>query len=152
MAFDIFAGANVTVEVGTYTAGSTTPATDFEIIPELGAFPTMGASSVVVDVVTFNSAYNRKLLGTKSTVDIPLTVNYLLDNPTHNKLLQLAEDQKRAQYKITYYTDGTHTEGYYAIYNAFISSSTTGGDKDAVVTREFVLAVDGGPIATGLVE
>ncbi|HHC4894359.1 TPA: hypothetical protein ACN6Y1_003026 [Escherichia albertii] len=62
MAFDIFAGANVTVEVGTYTAGSTTPATDFEIIPELGAFPTMGASSVVVDVVTFNSVFNRKLL------------------------------------------------------------------------------------------
>ena len=145
-------GANVTVEVGTYTAGSTTPATDFEIIPELGAFPTMGASSVVVDVVTFNSAYNRKLLGTKSVEAIPLTVSYLPDNLTHIKLLQLAEDQKRAQYKITYYTDGTHTEGYYAIYNAFISSSTTGGDKDAVVTREFVLAVDGGPIATGLVE
>lgn len=145
-------GANVTVEVGTYTAGSTTPATDFEIIPELGTFPTMGAESVVVDVVTFNSVYNRKILGTKSVGDIPLTVNYLLDNLTHIKLLQLAEDQKRAQYKITYYTDGTHTEGYYAIYNAFISSSTTGGDKDAVVTREFVLAVDGGPIATGLVE
>ncbi|HCN8288286.1 TPA: hypothetical protein N6453_004601 [Escherichia coli] len=145
-------GANVTVEVGTYTAGSTTPATDFEIIPELGAFPTMGAESIVVDVVTFNSVYNRKILGTKSVGDIPLTVNYLLDNLTHIKLLQLAEDQKRAQYKITYYTDGTHTEGYYAIYNAFISSSTTGGDKDAVVTREFVLAVDGGPIATGLVE
>lgn len=90
--------------------------------------------------------------GTKSVEDIPLTVNYLPDNITHIKLLQLAEDQKRAQFKITYYTDGTHTEGYYAIYNAFISSSTTGGDKDAVVVREFVLSVDGGPLATGLVE
>ncbi|EEC8320237.1 TPA: hypothetical protein L7317_004629 [Escherichia coli] len=145
-------GSDVTVEVGTYTAGSTTPATDFEIIPELGAFPTMGAESVVIDVVTFNSAYNRKLLGTKSVPDIPLTVNYLPDNAVHTKLLALAEDQKRAQFKITYYTDGTHDEGYYAIYNAFISSSTTGGDKDAVVTREFVLAVDGGPLATGIVE
>ena len=79
-------------------------------------------------------------------------MNYLPDNPIHSKLLQLAEDQKRAQFKITYYTDGTHTEGYYAIYNAFISSSATGGDKDAGVVREFVLAVDGGPLATGLVE
>lgn len=79
-------------------------------------------------------------------------MNYLPDNNIHIKLLQLAEDQKRAQYKITYYTDGTHEEGYYAIYNAFISSSTTGGDKDAVVTREFVLAVDGGPLATGIVQ
>lgn len=79
-------------------------------------------------------------------------MNYLPDNPIHSKLLQLAEDQKRAQFKITYYTSGTHDEGYYAIYNAFISSSTTGGDKDAVVTREFVLAVDGGPLATGIVQ
>ncbi|MGU0044307.1 hypothetical protein ACVXHA_26390 [Escherichia coli] len=145
-------GANVTVEVGTYTAGSTTPATDFEIIPELGAFPTMGAESVVVDVVTFNSVYNRKILGTKSVGDIPLTVNYLLGQSYPYQALATSRRSKRAQYRITYYTDGTHTEGYYAIYNAFISSSTTGGDKDAVVTREFVLAVDGGPIATGLVE
>ncbi len=35
---DIFAGANLTVEVGTHTPGSKTPATDFEEIPEIGAF------------------------------------------------------------------------------------------------------------------
>ncbi|EAX5221099.1 hypothetical protein FD489_12950 [Salmonella enterica] len=143
---DIFAGANLTVEVGTHTPGSKTPTTDFEEIPEIGAFPTVGAENVVIDVVTYNNAYNRKLLGTKSVPDITLTVNYLPDNKIHQKLLELEENQQRAQFRITYYEDTTHTQSYSITYVAFVSSSVTSGDKDQVVTRDFVLAVDGGPI------
>ncbi len=90
-----------TVEVETHTPGSKTPATDFEEIPEIGAFPTVGAENVAIDVVTYNNAYNRKLLGTKSVPDITLTVNYLPDNKIHQKLLELEENQQRAQFRIT---------------------------------------------------
>ena len=146
--FDIFSGANVEVEVGTWTAGSKVEATDFEVIPELGSFPTVGAENVVIDVVTYNDAYNRKLLGTKSIPDITLTLNYLPDNAVHQKLLELESTQQRAQFKITYYENASRTNSYSVTVVAFVSSSVTSGEKDAVVARDFVLAVDGGPIAT----
>ncbi|WP_250845134.1 hypothetical protein [Escherichia coli] len=77
MAMDIFSGANITVEVG--SAGSTV-ATDFAEVPEVNTFTTSGFESTVISVKTFNSAYDRKLLGTKSIPDISLAVNYLADN------------------------------------------------------------------------
>lgn len=147
MAMDIFAGANLKVEVG--TAG-TTLATDFVEVPEVGAFTTSGFESTVIDVVTFNSAFNRKLLGTKSIPNIELTVNYLPDNAVHQKLEQLADDQKRCQVRLSYYEDATHTTGFYVVYTCFVSSTTIAGDKDTQVTKTFTLAVDGGALQSGI--
>lgn len=101
-------------------------------------------------MVTFNSAYNRKLLGTKSIPDIELTVNYLPDNTVHKLLETLADEQKRCQVKIEYFNDSTHTDGFYVIYTCFVSSTTLAGDKDAVVTKTFNLAVDGAAIQAGI--
>ncbi|MGR2854753.1 hypothetical protein FY046_01695 [Erwinia sp. 1181_3] len=144
---DIMSGANLTVEVG--TAG-TTLATDFEIVPEVAAFTTSGFESTVIDVVTFNSAFNRKLLGTKSIPDIELQVNYLADNEVHQKMETLADEQKRCQVRLSYYEDATHTTGFYVVYQCFVSSTTIAGDKDAVVTKAFTLAVDGGAVKSGV--
>lgn len=146
MAMDIFSGSNVTVEVGTHTAGSTEVATDFKQIPELGSFPTIGAENVVIDVVEYNNKYNRKLIGSKSVPDITLTLHYLPDNAVHQDLLVAEENQLRKQFRITYYEDGTHTTGYQVVVVGFVSSSVTSGDKDDVVNRDFVIAVDGGPL------
>lgn len=147
MAMDIFSGSNLKVEVG--TAG-TVLATDFVEVPEVGTFTTSGFESTVIDVVTFNSAYNRKLLGTKSIPDIELTVNYLADNAVHQKLEQLADEQKRCQIRLSYYEDATHTTGFYVVYTCFVSSTSIAGDKDAVVTKAFNLAVDGGALQSGI--
>ncbi|ENC1132677.1 hypothetical protein ABJ736_000853 [Escherichia coli] len=149
MALDIMSGANLKVSVG--TAG-TTLATDFKEVPEVAAFTTSGFESVVIDVVTFNSAYNRKLLGTKSIPDIELSVNYLADNAVHQQLEQLADEQKRCQIRLDYYSDATHTTGFYVVYTCFVSSTTIAGDKDAVVTKAFTLAVDGGALESGVLE
>ncbi len=54
---DIMSGANLKVEVGT-SAGNVL-ATDFKEVPEVASFTTSGFESVVIDVKTFNSAYNR---------------------------------------------------------------------------------------------
>ena len=147
MAMDIFSGANLAVSIG--TAGPTV-ATDFQVVPEVGVFTTSGFESTVIDVVTFNSAYNRKLLGTKSIPDIELTVNYLPDNTVHKLLETLADEQKRCQVKIEYFNDSTHTDGFYVIYTCFVTSTTLAGDKDAVVTKAFNLAVDGASIQAGI--
>lgn len=145
MAMDIFAGANLTVELG--SAGSVV-ATDFQEVPEVGVFPTSGSESAVIDVKTFNSVYNRKLVGTKSIADIELTVNWIPDNAVHQKLLAASENQTRVQVRITYYENALKTTGYSVVYNGFISKDSVAGDKDSVVTRAFTLSVDGAAVKT----
>lgn len=144
---DIMSGANLKVEVGT-SAGNVL-ATDFKEVPEVSSFTTSGFESVVIDVKTFNSAYNRKLLGTKSIPDIELSVNYLADNVVHQQLETLADEQKRCQIRLSYYSDATKTTGFYVVYTCFVSSTTIDGDKDEVVTKAFNLAVDGAAVESG---
>lgn len=147
MAMDIFSGANLVVELG--TAGATV-ATDFKQVPEVAAFTASGFESTVIDVVTFNSKHNRKLLGTKSIPDIELKVNFIPDNEMHQKLEQLADDQKRCQVRLSYFEDETHTTGFYVVYTCFVSSTTLGGNKDETITKTFNLAVDGGEVKSGI--
>ncbi|WP_440490646.1 hypothetical protein [Serratia nevei] len=147
MSFDIFSGANLKVEFST-TSGSTA-STDYKVIPEIASFVTSGFESTVIDVKTFNSAYNRKLLGTKSCPDIDLEVNWLPDDVVHMSLEKAADDQTRCQVRITYYEDATHTTGYFIVYNVLVASITVSGDKDEVVKKTFKLAVDKGSVASG---
>ncbi|TAJ05818.1 hypothetical protein [Pectobacterium versatile] len=140
MTMSIFAGANIKVELG--TAGDTVSST-FEVIPEIGVFPTSGSESTVLTVKSFNSTYDRKLLGSRQVPDITLSVNWLPDNAVHAKLLQASENQTRVQVRITYYENATNTTGYSCVYNGFISKDNVTGDKDQAVVREFTLAVDG---------
>lgn len=148
MAMDIFSGANIKVEVG--SAGATV-ATDFVEVPEVNTFTTSGFESTVISVKTFNTAYDRKLLGTKSIPDISLAVNYLPDNATHQKFEDLADTQKRCQIKLSYFENADQNTGFYVVYTCFVSSTTISGDKDEVVTKTFTLAVDGAAIDSGLI-
>lgn len=147
MAYNIQSGANIRASIG--TAGDTA-STTFTEITELASFTTSGGTSTVIDVVTFNSPYNRKLLGTKQVADIAITVNYLADDAVHAQLVAANENQTRIQLKLEYFQDATKDEGFYVIYNGFVSGDQLAGDKDAVVTREFTFAVDGGPVVSGL--
>ncbi|EEQ9869499.1 hypothetical protein F9J35_06155 [Escherichia coli] len=155
MAFqNIFSGANLSIEIGTYELDSVTGKvkipTDFKEVPQIASFPQIGFESTVIDVVVYNSAYNEKLLGTKSVPAITMTINYIPSDPIHQKLLALADSQKRAVFKVSYFSDPDHTDGYYETYVAFVSSTATNGDKDQVVTRDIVLAVTGGSIDSGI--
>lgn len=147
MAFNIQNGATITASIG--AAGDVASST-FTAIPELASFTTSGGTSTVIDVVTFNSPYNRKLLGTKSIADIAITVNYLADDEVHQQLVDANENQTRIQLKLEYFQNPTKTEGFYVIYNGYISGDQLAGDKDSVITREFTFAVDQGPVASGL--
>lgn len=82
--------------------------------------------------------------------DITMIINYIPSDPIHQKLLALADSQKRAVFKVSYFDDAEHTNGYYETYVAFVSSTATNGDKDQVVTRDIVLAVTGGAIDSGI--
>ncbi|HFJ4330405.1 hypothetical protein [Serratia liquefaciens] len=144
---DIFSGANLKVEIG--TAG-TVVSTTFETVPEVASFTTSGFESAVIEVVTFNSAYNRKLLGTKSVPDIELNVNLLRNDEVQQKLETAADLHKRIQVRLSYYEDATHTTGFYVVYNCLVSSTIISGDKDVVITKKFNLVVDDGAVASGV--
>lgn len=145
---DIFAGANLGVSIG--TAG-TTESTTWTAIPEIASFATSGGNSTVINVTTFNQLYSRKLLGSKSVPDISLSVNWIPDNTVHQQLIATSDNQTRIQVKLEYFQDATRTTGYFVCYNAFVSADTVSGGKDEVVVKEFTLAVDGGPVAAGVI-
>lgn len=71
MAFqNIFSGANLSVEIGTYAVDEVTGKvkipTDFKEVPQIASFPQVGFESTIIDCVVYNSPFNEKLLGTKS--------------------------------------------------------------------------------------
>ena len=148
MAMDIFNGMYIKVEVG--SAGSAL-ATDFVEVPEVATFTTSGFESTVTTVKTFNSAYDRKIPGTKNVPDISLEVSYLPDNEVHQKLEQLAEEQKRCQIKLSYFEYEDQETGFYVVYQCFVSSTTISGDKDEIIKKTYKLAVDGGEKDKGLI-
>ena len=148
MAMDIFNGMYIKVEVG--SAGSTV-ATDFVEVPEVASFTASGFESTVITVKTFNSAYDRKILGTKNVPDITLDVNYLPDNEVHQKLEQLAELRKRCQIKLSYFEYEDQETGFYVVYQCLVSSDTISADKDEVLKKTFTLVVDGGAKDSGII-
>lgn len=147
MAFNIQSGANIRASIG--TAGDTESAT-FTEIPSLASFTTSGGTSTVITVTQFNSQYDRKILGSKQIADISLTVNYIADDTVHAQLVEANENQTRIQLKLEYFQDPTKTDGFYVVYNGFVSGDQLAGDRDQVVTREFTFTVDAGPVASGL--
>lgn len=149
--FDIMNGANISVELGTHTGG-TTVATDFVEIPEVNTFTVSGFESTIVTVKTFNSAFDRKLLGTKNTPDISLAVNYIPGDEVQSKLEALAASQTRCQIKLSYFDSADKDHGFYNTYVCFVSQSALSGDKDAVIAKTFTLAVDGDVIDAGIIE
>ncbi|EOY0875419.1 hypothetical protein ACP1HW_004557 [Klebsiella pneumoniae] len=148
MAMNIFAGTYLKVEVSP-TAGSTV-ATDFKEVPEVADFTVSGLESTVIDVVTYNSKWNRTLLGTMKVPNIELKVNNLQDDEVQEQLAAWALGQKRFQIKISYFEDDTYTDGFYVVYNVLPSTNTLAGSKDEVVTRTFTLVADSGPVKEGL--
>ncbi|WP_258316520.1 hypothetical protein [Klebsiella variicola] len=148
MAMNIFTGTYLKVEVST-TAGNTV-ATDYKEVPEVADFTVSGLESTVVDVVTYNSKWNRTLLGTMKVPQIDLKVNVLPDDEVQTDLADWALGQKRFQVRISYFDDDTYTEGFYVVYNVFASTANLAGSKDEVLTRTFSLVVDGAPVKEGL--
>lgn len=147
MAMDIFSGSHIKAFVGT---NSTTVATDWKEIPELASFVAGSTESTVIDVITYNQSFNRKLLGTQSIPNIDLQVNLLPDDEVHQLLKQHAADQTRIQVKIEVYENGTMTTGFMDVFRAFVSTTSIEGSKDEVVKCTFSLAIDGAPLKSSI--
>ncbi len=143
----IFTGSNLTVGIG--TAGSSV-ATTFTPIPEIAAFPSTGSTATVIEVVSFDTSVNRKLVGSKTNADVTLQVNWIPDNTVHQQLITAFENQTRIQLKFSYFQDATKTTGTYVVYNGFITERKVEGDRDKQVTLSLNFACDGAYVAQGV--
>ncbi|MBJ6511397.1 hypothetical protein JGT32_18250 [Enterobacter hormaechei] len=148
---DIFAGSYVSVYYNSDITNSDINYQDFVEIPETGAFPQTGIEREVITAPNYTHKYSRKLLGRGSVPDIDLTVNYI-PGSIHDQLFQLAEDGKRGQFKIVYWMDAGREVGVATVYNGFLASETRSGGETEVTAQQMTLSVDGGPVASGIVD
>ncbi|HAW2200212.1 TPA: hypothetical protein JLO99_002737 [Escherichia coli] len=149
--FDIFAGSYVSVYFNSDVTNLDINSEKFTEIPETGAFPATGIEREVIVAPNFSHAYSRKLVGRGSVPDVDLTVNYI-PGSIHDQLYKLAEDGKRGQFKVVYWVDATKELGIGKVYNGFLSNATFNGGETEVTSLAMTLAVDGGPIASDIVD
>lgn len=149
--FDIFAGSYVSVFYNSEITNTDINSEKFVEIPETGAFPSTGIEREVITAPNFSHKYSRKLVGRGSVPDIDLTVNYIPES-VHDVLIKLAEDGKRGQFKIVYWVDASKNLGVAKVYNGFLSSAVHNGGESEVSGLTLTLSVDGGPVASGVID
>ncbi|HBZ8158464.1 TPA: hypothetical protein MM329_000677 [Escherichia coli] len=149
--FDIFAGSYVSIFFNKDVLNKDLNSKDFIEVPETGAFPSTGIEREVITAPNYSHKYGRKLVGRGSVPDIDLTVNYIPES-IHDELYQLAEDGKRGQFKVVYWIDASKEVGIAKVYNGFLSNATFNGGESDVNSLSLTLSVDGGPVATGIVD
>ncbi len=110
----------------------------YQEIANIAEFPTIIQSSSVENIETYNSDYSSVLTGDKSIDAFPITVNYVIDEPSHKFLEQAAEQQTPIQVKVKYTTDEEANAESYIVLNGYVSSNNLTGDKDAVVQRSYL--------------
>ncbi|MFI7973799.1 tail fiber domain-containing protein, partial [Serratia marcescens] len=110
----------------------------YQEIANIAEFPTIIQSSSVENIETYDSDYSSVLTGDKSIDAFPITVNYVIDEPSHKFLEQAAEQQTPIQVKVKYTTDEEANAESYIVLNGYVSSNNLTGDKDAVVQRSYL--------------
>lgn len=149
--FDVFAGSYISIFFNKDVTNKVLDSKDFVEVPETGAFPSTGIEREAITVPNYSHTYGRKLVGRGSVPDIDLTVNYI-PGSVHDELVKLAEDGKRGQFKVVYWVDASREIGIGKVYNGFLANATFNGGESDVVSLAMTLSVDGGPIATGIIE
>lgn len=110
----------------------------YQEVANIAEFPTIKQSSSVENIETYDSNYSSVLTGDKSIDAFPITVNYVIDEPSHKFLEQAAEQQTPIQVKVKYTTDEEANAESYIVLNGHVSSYNLTGDRDAVVQKSYL--------------
>lgn len=123
----------------TSDTGNNSPSfSGYQEVANIAEFPTIIQSSSVENIETYDSNYSSVLTGDKSIDAFPITVNYVIDEPSHKFLEQAAEQQTPIQVKVKYTTDEEANAESYIVLNGYVQSHNLTGDKDAVVQRSYL--------------
>ncbi|EFJ2236356.1 phage tail tube protein [Escherichia coli] len=143
---DIFTGGLVSLFYHADTTNTDLADEAYEEIKECAGWPSYAIERGTVEVKSFSSQYNRKLVGKLNVPDLELVINYIPGDAVHEKLIKAAEDGTRIQIKVEYYVDAQKQTGIRTAFNGFISKVNLTGDDESVVQRELTFAVDGKPV------
>ncbi|QFH59548.1 tail fiber domain-containing protein [Serratia marcescens] len=110
----------------------------YQEIANIAEFPTILQTSSVENIETYDSDYSSVLTGDKAIDAFPITVNYVIDEPSHKFLEQAAEQQTPIQVKVKYSTDEEANAESYIVLNGYVQSHNLTGDKDSVVQRSYL--------------
>ncbi len=142
MAQDIFSGNYVSAFISDDVDNATINGTAFTQLAELANFPEIGVDRNIIEAINMGASSNRKLVGRATLPDIPLIINYIPQDTTHEKMKHLATTGKKFQLKLVYWVDETKTFGLAQVYNVYVANMSITGGTDAVVQLSFTLACD----------
>ncbi|MGU0059368.1 hypothetical protein [Klebsiella pneumoniae] len=111
----------------------------FEQVEKLASFPVVGTTTQVASIEPYNETFMAKAVGDKAYDDVSITVNWVPTN--HQFLDDLVNSGDEIQLKIEMPDDGAgDTTVPYAMYNGTLTSMTTSGSFDNVVTKTYTFA------------
>ncbi|HDU6153084.1 TPA: tail fiber domain-containing protein [Klebsiella variicola] len=104
-------------------------------IPYISSMPTLEISSSVQSYETYGSGYEEYLLDNMSVSPMDITVSYVPDNVIHMQLEDLVSSRAEFQLILQYMIEDDRIS--YAIVNGKLSSKSTSGSKDSVVSKTY---------------
>lgn len=104
-------------------------------IPYISSMPTLEISSSVQSYETYGSGYEEYLLDNMSVSPMDITVSYVPDNEIHKQLEDLVSSRAEFQLILQYLIEDDRIS--YAIVNGKLSSKSTSGSKDSVVSKTY---------------
>lgn len=134
---DIILGSNFKIYYNTDTGNSSLQGVNNVLIDNLAAFPTFTISSTANQFDTYDSDYLTTLLSEQTLEPLSISIYYVPDNSTAMFLDEMADSQQEFQIVMVYDYDEDNARISGAIVNGRISSFTTSGDKDEVLTRTY---------------
>lgn len=128
-----------TVWINTNTLNTDPNSKAFEQVEKLASFPVVGATTQVTSIEPYNSTFMAKEVGDMSHNDVTITVNWVPS--VHQFLDDLVSSGEEVQMKIEMPDEGADdTTVPYAMYNGVLTSTSTAGSYDNVVTKTYIFA------------
>ena len=134
---DIILGNNFKIYYNTDTGNSSLQGVNNVLIDNLAAFPTFTISSTANQFDTYDSVYLTTLLSEQTLEPLSISIYYVPDNSTAVFLDEMSESHDEFQLVMVYDFDTSAQTISGAIVNGRISSYSTTGDKDEVLTRTY---------------
>ncbi|ELJ9647862.1 hypothetical protein RUM78_002282 [Enterobacter hormaechei] len=128
-----------TVWINKNTLNTDPNSKSFEQVEKLASFPVVGTTAQVTSIEPYNSTFMAKEVGDMAYNDVTITVNWVPSD--HQFLDDLVNSGDLVQMKIEMPDDGADdTTVPYAMYNGTLTSTSTSGSFDNVVTKIYTFA------------
>ncbi|WP_419058920.1 tail fiber domain-containing protein [Kluyvera georgiana] len=138
MAKEIFSGVGTSVFYNTDTGNKSAASISAVQLDELASFPSFGTSNETHQIESYDSEYQRVMIGQQSISTVEVVVNYIPTNTTHIFFDEAFKNKTNFQLQINYVTDEDLGSVETVILNGLIAGKNLSGSKDEVVTMTYL--------------